>query len=247
MRDALAPDVAEQLLDLRGPDGGRHTAVTALLVAAAGPALPGELTGEESALRGFRLVYRPLRRRRAGLIAVAALVTLSLGGTAYAAGADHLPGPVQRTVDSLFGGGGAGPAPPVAPRTGGPQPGPPAGSSPAAVPDGVQTDRVEQLCRAWAVARADPHAPQVTGEDRRALAHAAHGTHGIDGYCGGVLAGRSPSTPAATATATAAPGQQGTAPGQQGLALGQQRTAKPGNTDPGGGASRTHPAKPAHR
>ena len=91
MHDSLAPDVTEQLLDLREPDGGQYAAVTALLVAAAGPARPAELTGEDSALRAFRLAYRTRRKRRAGLFAGAALVVVSVGGTAYAAGGAPLP------------------------------------------------------------------------------------------------------------------------------------------------------------
>ncbi|WP_327006778.1 hypothetical protein OHA72_05595 [Dactylosporangium sp. NBC_01737] len=161
MPDSLAPDVAEHLLDLREPDGGRHAAVTALLVAAAGPALPGELAGEDSALRAFRQTYRARRRRRVGLFAVAAAAILSLGGTAYATGADHLPDPVQRTVDSLFGDGGgddASPAPSAAPRPSAPPTGSPAGSPPVG--------SVAQLCRAWEAAapiRTPRRSPARTG------------------------------------------------------------------------------------
>jgi hypothetical protein len=229
MPDSLTPDVTEQLLDLREADGGRHAAVTALLVAAAGPALPGELTGEDSALHAFRSAYRARRRRRIGLFSVAAAAILSLGGTAYAAGGDHLPDPVQRTVDALFG-GRHDTAPSTAPGPTGSPPGSPgstAGPSPSAPADGVPADRVLQLCRAWEAARADPHAPEVSGEDRRELAQAAKNANGIDTFCRGVLGGPTP-----TPTATSAPGQQG--------------TAKPGNADPNGGASRTHPVRPSH-
>ncbi|GIG46860.1 hypothetical protein ACFO1B_20625 [Dactylosporangium siamense] len=219
MSDSLAPDIAEQLREL---DGGRPAGVTALLVAAAGPALPAELAGEESALRAFRLARRARRkRRRAGLIAGVAVVVASLGGTGYAAAGDHLPGPVQHTVESLFDGQDA--APSTVPGAAGrpataPAPAPPASWSPPG--------RVEALCRAWEAARADPHAAQVTGEDRRALAHAASGDTGINDFCRAVLG-----TPYVT-TATAANGRQG--------------TAKPGNADPGGGPNRTHPVKPSH-
>jgi hypothetical protein len=241
MPDSLAPDVAEQLLDLREPDGGSHAEIAALLVAAAGPALPAELAGEDTALRGFRQAYRARRRRRAGLFASVAVAALSLGGTAYAAGGDHLPGPVQRTVESLFGARDTGIATPsAAPGTRG-TPGAsttPPGGVPAP-PGGVPAVRAEQLCRAWEAARTDPHAPQVTGEDRRELARAAKSAAGIDAFCRGVLAAPSPTTSAGDPT----------------TASNIPTTAKPGNTGPGsgaspgtgGGADRTHPAKPSHR
>jgi hypothetical protein len=237
MSESLAPDVAEQLREL---DGGQPDAVAALLVAAAGPALPAELAGEESALRAFRLAYRARRkRRRAGLIAGAAVVVASLGGTAYAAAGDHLPGPVQRTVESLFGGQGAAPAtaPGAAGRpTAAPSPSPSPSSLPP--PSGGPPGRIEALCRAWEAARADPRAAQVTGEDRRALARAANGETGINDYCRGVLGTPAPATAPATTPATT----MATVTTESG----KQGTAKPGNADPGGGASRTHPVKPSH-
>jgi hypothetical protein len=234
MPDSLAPDVAEQLLDLREPDGGQYAAVTDLLVAAAGPALPAELTGEDSALRTFRLAYRSRRRRRAGLFAGVAVALLSLGGTAYAASGDHLPDPVQRTVESLLGGGATTPA--ATPARGGTPT-----ASPVPSPTGGPASRIEDLCRAWEAARADPHAPQVTGEDRRILARAAKSETGIGDYCRGVLGPpsttASPAAPATSQPGTAKPG--GGKPGG-----GKPSTIKPGTADPGGSLSRTHPVRP---
>ncbi|MDG6100843.1 hypothetical protein Daura_02100 [Dactylosporangium aurantiacum] len=241
MPDSLAPDVAEQLLDLREPDDGQYTALTALLVAAAGPARPAELSGEDSALRAYRLAYRARRKRRAGLLTGVAVMVLSVGGTAYAAGGDYLPEPVQRTMEALF--GAKNPAPSAVPGASG-SPGtssPPPLSSPppAAVPAG----RVEQLCRAWEASRTDPRAPQVSGEERRELTQAAKGTSGIDDYCRALLGG---------SASTTAPGQTGSAaqPATPGATPhttppGKPVTTKSGNGQPGAGASRTHPARPA--
>ncbi|MEV4507400.1 hypothetical protein AB0K00_00370 [Dactylosporangium sp. NPDC049525] len=60
----LALAFADRLLDLREPVGGRYAALIALLFAAAGPALPAELTGEAAARHGFRLACRDRPRRR---------------------------------------------------------------------------------------------------------------------------------------------------------------------------------------
>jgi hypothetical protein len=179
MPDALTPDVAERLLDLREPADGRHAAVAELLVAAAGPACPAELAGEEDTVREFRRAYRlPWHRRRAVLLACAGLLLVPLGGTAYAAGGGPLPGPVRRTVESLFGGRDAPPAvTPVPSRT--PSPAPPATRAPS--PAGQPTRPVEELCRSWEAGDA------LTGDERRALARAAKSETGINEYCRGVV------------------------------------------------------------
>jgi hypothetical protein len=61
--DPGRPDdrTAEQLLD--GGDG--HAALRALLSAAAAPARPEELTGEDAAVAAFLAAPRPARRHRA--------------------------------------------------------------------------------------------------------------------------------------------------------------------------------------
>ncbi|MEV0131928.1 hypothetical protein AB0H83_26125 [Dactylosporangium sp. NPDC050688] len=237
MHDSLAPDVTEQLLDLREPGGEQYAAVTALLVAAAGPARPAELTGEDSALRAFRLAYRARRKRRSGLIAGAALVVVSVGGTAYAAGGDHLPDPVQRTVEALFGTRNTPPS--AAPGPTGAPTVTPAPPSPAAAPAG----NIEHLCRTWEAARTDPHAPRVTGEERAELARAAKNPAGIDDYCHAVLADATPS-PAGSAPPTATHGSKAPTKAPT-KAPSKQDTAKPGNGQQGAGPSHTRPAKPA--
>ena len=240
--DDLTPDAVERLLDLREPAAAQHAGVAALLVAAAGPALPAELTGEDDTVREFRLAYRRTwRRRRNALIAFAAAAVVSLGGTAYAASGGPLPDPVRRTVESLFGDDPAGtPAtqPPASP------PGSPAAAStPASTParspspeaGGPGAARIAELCRAWEASRNDPKAPPVTGEDRRTLARAAKSEAGISDYCRGVLG----TTSAPSAPEASQPGVEGTGAGPAAPGASRPGTVKPSVAKP----SRTHPAK----
>lgn len=193
MANSLTPEAVERLLDLREPVDTRHAAVAALLVAAAGPARPAELAGEDATVRGFRQAHRRTwRRRRSGLAAIAAAAIVSLGGTAYAAGGDHLPAPLRHTVESLLGGAAERPGPtarPPLPSPPSPVPRstPPPSLSPTTTPTQPSAARLAELCRAWEAGRTDPHAPQVTGEDRRTLAHAARSETGINDYCRGLL------------------------------------------------------------
>lgn len=96
--DPGRPDdrTAEHLLD--GGDG--HAALRALLSAAAAPARPEELAGEDAAVAAFLAAPRPARRHRAAdlrrfltakvIAAVGGLILLLSGGVAYATG--NFPG-----------------------------------------------------------------------------------------------------------------------------------------------------------
>ncbi|MFF5230777.1 hypothetical protein [Dactylosporangium sp. NPDC000521] len=240
LADGLTPDAVERLLTLREPAAEQHAGVAALLVAAAGPALPAELTGEDDTVREFRLAYRRTwRRRRNALIACAAAAVVSLGGTAYAASGGPLPDPVRRTVESLFGDDPAGapatrsPASPPGSTAAASTPTPARAPSPEAT--GPSAARIAELCRAWQASRNDPKAPPVTGEDRRTLAHAAKSDTGINDFCRGVLGPTSaPSTPAASQ-----PGAEGSDATPSTVEASRPGTVKPSAAKP----SRTHPAK----
>ncbi|MET7392406.1 hypothetical protein ABZS66_02775 [Dactylosporangium sp. NPDC005572] len=178
--------------------------VVLLLAAAAAPARPHELAGEEAAVAGYRRVYgtvRPRRRRRRfAVLAALTAVGVSFGSAAYAASTGRLPDPIQRTVHSFVEGV---PAPAVA------EP-PPTPASAAPRPSSAAAELVT-LCRAWEAFRADPHSPPVTGADRRRLADAAGGERFITDYCRQLLGApaASPSTPASTSASTSPPTKPG--------------------------------------
>ncbi|MEV4133966.1 hypothetical protein AB0J72_17575 [Dactylosporangium sp. NPDC049742] len=245
--DSLTPDVAERLLDLCEPAAGRHAGVAALLVAAAGPALPAELTGEDDTVREFRRAYRRTwRRRRNALIACAVAAVVSLGGTAYAASGAPLPDPVRRTVESLFGDdSGSGPATPSSGSPAGSPAGTPGPSrSPSPEASGPGAARIEELCRAWEASRTNPQAPPVSGEDRRMLAQAAKSATGINDFCRGVLAPKpAPTTPAPTTPAASRPGEEGADVEPSAVEASRPGAVKPGTAKP----SRTHPVKQSGR
>lgn len=95
--ERLDKRTAERLLD--GADG--HARLHVLLSAAAAPARPEELAGEDAAVAAFRTAPRPARTSRAAIlrrfltVKVLAVVGGSLiltGGAAYATMNGHLPG-----------------------------------------------------------------------------------------------------------------------------------------------------------
>ncbi|WP_238007298.1 hypothetical protein KZZ52_02485 [Dactylosporangium sp. AC04546] len=185
--------------------------VASLLAAAAAPARPHELAGEDAAVAGYRRVYGtarpPGRRRRLAVLATLTAVGVSFGSAAYAASTGRLPDPIQRTVHSFVDGVPA-PAvaePPPTPASTGPRP------SPASAD-------ILALCHAWEAFRADPHSPPVTGADRRRLADAAGGERFVTDYCRQLLSG--PST-AASASSSASP------------SVSTSASTKPGNPSPG--------------
>jgi hypothetical protein len=224
---------AERLLDRRAPVRPAHAGVAALLVAAAGAALPHETRGERAAVDRFRQTYgtaerrRPPRRRHrivAGLVASTAAVLL--GGTAYAAHTGQLPDPLQRAAHDFLSAVGV-PAPdtrsPTPVSSASPSPSPSAGPSPGLTEPSPSVARLRGLCQVWRSAEQDPHAPPITNDDRRVLGEAAggDGRKPIDDYCARLI-GPTP----------AAPGIPGTTP-------------KPGNPSPG--TKPTHPVKPSHK
>jgi hypothetical protein len=152
------------------PDPPCRCATRPLLLAAAAPALPHELVGEDAAVAAFRREYRPSRgrRRRLATLAVAVVAALSIGGTAVAA----------TTGRSFFAAapGVAAHASPAASPT-------PARLAAAGSPAATGNAELADACRAWLAFRADPHARPVTGAERKELARAASGEPAIDDYC----------------------------------------------------------------
>ncbi|WP_432834056.1 hypothetical protein [Dactylosporangium sp. CA-092794] len=151
----------------------------ALLAAAAAPARPHELVGEEAAIAGFRREYRPVnrRRRRLALAAVAAFAAASVGGTAYAAGTGHLPGPVREWLGEAD----RPPATGAAPRPGQPSTARP--PAPTATPTRGETVVPADACRVYLAHREDPHARQITAAERKELTRLAGDESSIEGYC----------------------------------------------------------------
>ncbi|XRQ09495.1 hypothetical protein ACN3XK_00855 [Actinomadura welshii] len=94
----LDPSAAERLLDGAGGDARLH----AVLSAAAAPAHPEELAGEDAAVAAFKAAPRPARTSRAAalrrfltvkaVVLVGGSLILSGGAVAYAAKNGHLPG-----------------------------------------------------------------------------------------------------------------------------------------------------------
>ncbi|MER7006693.1 hypothetical protein ABT297_27140 [Dactylosporangium sp. NPDC000555] len=181
-------------MDLEGPPEGR---LGELLSAAAAPGRPHELAAEDAAVAGFRAAYRPAvrhRRRRLFALAVAGVAAVSIGGTAFAATTGHLPAPVQ----AWLGGEETPPvhtsptATPDRPRTtpgASTAPGPPSTPTPTSTstPTSAAVPPVE-ACQAFLAFRADPHAPPVTGEQRKELNRlSGGGEKAIQEYCNRLL------------------------------------------------------------
>ncbi|WP_176737258.1 hypothetical protein [Micromonospora citrea] len=195
--------------------------VASLLTAVRAAPLPGELTGEDAAVRAYRLaragtpVGTPARGRspmlarlgvRAAIAGAALVVT---GGVAYAATGGTLPGPLR------------GPAPSTAPAT---APAP-HGSAPAASPTRAegrpatpgstvdvppeQRAAVTKLCRAYRADGDDPDRaldkPVYDG-----LVRAAGGRGKVTGLCDRLLS-EAPESPGGSGTPTDRPGVEPTA------------------------------------
>jgi hypothetical protein len=189
----VAPPVADQdslerLLDGRLDPGSAppgYGGVARLLAAAAAPAAPEELAGEQQALAQFAAVHSrpPTRASRRNAVpsklftmkaAAAALVAvLSIGGVAAAA-TGLLPGRTHHVADRA-------PAATAASTAG--------HGVGAAVAD-LDTAR-QGLCRAWQAGEGTDHGRRTDSEAFQALAAAAGGADNVAAYCKDVTTGGS--------------------------------------------------------
>jgi hypothetical protein len=231
----IGPDHAEQLL-AGGPGAPDHAGLARLLSAAAAPARPHELAGEQAMVAEFVRVYRepaprvqpprargvrlPRFGRMAAVKVAAGVALLAAGGTAFAAETGNLPGPAQRRAHDLFSPLGV-PAPVTSAGRDAVTDRPPSPAAPSAVrsPEPSHSAAVA-LCRAWVESRRGPHAPQMPAEERRALVTAAGGVAAVPTYCVRVLredqAGRSstPDQPAPSQPANGDGGNNGSGNGK---------------------------------
>jgi hypothetical protein len=221
---ALDDETLERLLTgelspAQAPPG--YAEVAALLAATAAPPTPDELAGQAAALAelraatrprradvGFRRAARPPRRRRVGLLAVALVGALAMGGVAAAA-TGNVPAPLRHVARSIMATvDGAEPAPPAPPgsRTGpGPTPasagevpgstgpggtaaaGSGPGSSTAGTAPGLDN---EGLCKAYLAGQGAGQGNTLDATAFRRLAELAGGRDKIDSYCEQLVPGR---------------------------------------------------------
>ncbi len=198
---------AEHLLN--GADvSSPYPLLAATLRAAAGPALPGELTGRQAAVAAFGRALqnpvgigrRPSRARSRALklvtlkAAVVAAVVLGTGGVAVAASTGAIPIPLNKhhPVPS---------APATTPRPG---VGPDSSKHPGDGPD--PSPSLVGLCRAYTAGAKTEHGTALENPAFQALITAAGGKDGVDAFCAKVLAPEPSSAPNAHASATP-PGQ----------------------------------------
>ena len=210
-RERIDPITAEHLV--RGARAGTPGSdpLAKLLVAAASPARRDELAGEEAAVMAFRaanLAHPPVSRRRSMLsIALAklasvkvavAVVAVSGGGIALAAGSGHLPGvggssqhPTARpdtnattgqhpTKSSASGASGTSPG-------SGTSAGP--GSSRSAAPNGSPSPNLRGLCTAFTARVGDNPGKALDDPAFTVLITTAGGKDQVATYCRTVLAG----------------------------------------------------------
>ncbi|MGW4499886.1 hypothetical protein ACWENR_14905 [Micromonospora sp. NPDC004336] len=197
--------------------------VASLLTAVRAAPLPGELAGEDAAVRAYRLaragspVGGPARGRspmlaRLGIRAAIAGAALAVtGGVAFAATGGTLPSPLRGPAPAPATGSATAPAPsvpaPTASPTGaGDRPAAP-GSTVAVPPE--QHAAVAKLCRAYRADGDDPDRAldKPVFDD---LVRAAGGRGKVAGLCDQVL-GDAPEHPAGSGTPTRHPGVDPTA------------------------------------
>ncbi|WP_446215399.1 hypothetical protein [Micromonospora sp. IBHARD004] len=198
---------SERLLDTARD--GRPPAAAAdplrhLLAAAAAPANPGELSGEEQALAAFRAARAapapaparaPRRRRlRAGAVAwVAGLATTATAGVAFAAvslDAPEEPTPPPASTTPGSSGGDSSPSPTRGADPTGSDPGA-SGAAPSGAPGTIGagpgrsagTAKLAGLCRAYLARSAAQRAQALETPAYADLVTAAGGAERVEDYC----------------------------------------------------------------
>ncbi|MET8042796.1 hypothetical protein ABZU25_18290 [Micromonospora sp. NPDC005215] len=181
--------------------------VAGLLAAAAGPARPGELAGEEAALAAFRAAranpapsapHRPGRRRlTTGAVAwIGAVAATATAGAAFAAVTrDRTPDPVAPapsrtssspersapTSDAPDRSAPPGPPSPGRPSPGAPVPGPPSPDPPST--PGAPAGQLHGLCRAWQAKKPEQREKALRTPAFERLVAAAGGVAEVAAYC----------------------------------------------------------------
>jgi hypothetical protein len=220
---ALDDETVERLLTgelspAQAPPG--YAEVAALLAATAAPPTPDELAGQAAALAelraatrprqavvGFRRAARPPRRRRVGLLAVALVGALAMGGVAAAA-TGNVPAPLRDAARSVLGSvDGAEPAAPptrpgVQPAPGstpgsagatsgpqGPRPTAAAGHGPGSTAGTAPGLDNEGLCKAYLAGQGAEQGAKLDATAFQALAELAGGRDKIASYCERLLPG----------------------------------------------------------
>ena len=177
-----------------------YAAVARLLAAAAGPASPEELAGEQAVIAEFAAAVRPkpptLPRRasvprllRVKVAAVAVAAVLSIGGVVAAAGL--VSSPAQESAGRAASTSRAGSA------------GHGQGDAAAAILDGAgQVQAARGLCRAWQAGKSGQQERRKNSTAFRALAAAAGGADNITAWCETATAGGATTDKQGRVTAT---------------------------------------------
>jgi hypothetical protein len=246
--------------------------VAALLAATAAPPTPDELAGQAAALAelraatrprravvGFRRAARPPRRRRVGLLAVALVGALAMGGVAAAA-TGNVPAPLRDAARSIMAAvDGAEPAaPPTQPGLQ-PAPGPTPGSAAATGPQGPRPTAAaghgpgsttagtapgldnEGLCKAYQAGQGAEEGGRLDAAAFQALAELAGGRDKIASYCERLLPGGDKPEKDKKQAPPDDPGQG------QGGGAGQPQEGPPATTGAGGQGQRAPDTSPSSR
>jgi hypothetical protein len=194
---AVEADATSPQAQRTAPNVAATGPVAALLAAAAGPGLPGELAGEEAALAAFRAAratpapavpHRPRGRRlTTGAVAwIGAVAATATAGAAFAAVARDrapdpvAPAPVRSSASPL----------PVAPPSHEPgrstapgalSPGTP--SPLTGTPSAAPTGQLHGLCRAWRAKKPEQRETALRTPAFQELVTAAGGPAEVEPYC----------------------------------------------------------------
>ncbi|RAO10445.1 hypothetical protein MED15_05661 [Micromonospora noduli] len=217
--DANSPGV-----HLSAPNVPPAEPVAALLAAAAGPARPGELAGEDAAVAAFRAAranpapavpQRPRRRRMTtGAVAwIGAVAATATAGAAFAAvtrdrGPDPVapapsrpsPSPHQGVSRSAEPGRSVGPG---APSPGAP---PPVTATPPTSP--TTAGQIHGQCRAWRAKAPEQREKALRTSAFQKLVTAAGGPAEVEAYCQRLVPEAKPSEPAKVTPSDSARGKQ---------------------------------------
>ncbi|SCF43953.1 hypothetical protein GA0070216_116140 [Micromonospora matsumotoense] len=222
---------AERLLDPTGTPSATDDPLARLLAAAAGPARPGELAGEQAAVAAFRAVRaagvpgpaatgRRRRRLTTGVVAwIAALAATATAGVAFAAvtrdhAAERAPDPAPSSATATATGSArptphrSGPDRRTPPRRSPSAPGgTPSAPGPIPGPGGPPgTGKVVGQCRAYLAMSPEQRVKVLTRSGFAGLVAAAGGADRVGAYCRDLVPGYPPTGSHAGAGVPPGPG-----------------------------------------